>query len=311
MVSDDLVRDPKIEIVELNEEYTKFVMSDTDTSVANALRRVILSETPTIAIDLVEIERNSSVLHDEFIAHRLGLIPLRSQSVEKMTNTRDCNCMSECEQCSVVFELSVKCVDDTTRDVTSRDLRNMSSDTTVQPAHGDDDSPGILLVKLRKNQELKLRCVARKGVGKEHAKWNPTATVAMKYDPYVEINEDRIAELTRKEREQFVNSCPTKVFALDSTSGRVFIDDPQKCMFCEECKGKASYILKKKGLPYHRQDIVRISDKPGRYIFTVESTGALRPEEIVLSALQVIRSKLDHVHSYLLEDADQPGDFNM
>lgn len=48
-----------------------FDLRETDLSMANALRRIMLSEVPTLAIDLVDIEINNSVLNDEFIAHRL------------------------------------------------------------------------------------------------------------------------------------------------------------------------------------------------------------------------------------------------
>lgn len=76
-------REPEIKILELSKYVIKFELLNTDLSVANSLRRIIIAEVPTMAIDLVEVVENTSALHDEFIAHRLGLLPMQSFDVDK------------------------------------------------------------------------------------------------------------------------------------------------------------------------------------------------------------------------------------
>eukprot|EP00158_Paraphelidium_tribonemae_P003322 Partr_v1_DN26042_c0_g1_i2_m483 putative RNA polymerase II len=142
---------------------------------------MILIDCTSLAIDLVEIENNTSVLPDEFLAHRLGLIPLTSHTVNNFKYTRECTCAQNCPECSIELTLNVTCTENHTREVTSREL--ISQDADVMAVTAGDTDAGILIAKMRKNQEIRVRCIAKKGIGKEHSKWSPVCGVAFEYDP--------------------------------------------------------------------------------------------------------------------------------
>jgi DNA-directed RNA polymerase II subunit RPB3 len=209
-------RTPNIELRKLEDNYAEFVLTDTDPSVANAFRRVMIAEVPTIAIDLVEFKNNTSVLNDEFIAHRLGLVPLISDDAVRMARPIDPH--DDDAQVDVEFELNVKCTNDQTLMVFDTDLVQLPhelgfnvmpvSKYVQQQAPENQQLPAIVLVKMRKGQELSLKATARKGIGKDHAKWIPVATAVFQFIPEITINQTLMDELTPEQKQQLVASNP-------------------------------------------------------------------------------------------------------
>ena len=121
---------------------------------ANALRRICLNGVPIYAIDTVDIIENSSVLADEGITHRLGLIPLKTD-------------LSRSDESDSRIMLTLDSGDDTEtgRIVTTAELS--SDDKVVKPS-----SDQIPIIHLAPGQKLKFEAYARLGRGTEHAKWN-------------------------------------------------------------------------------------------------------------------------------------------
>lgn len=103
---------PSIKVSRCSKYCIEFELFDTDLAIANSLRRIMISEVPTLTIDLVELRENTSALHDEFIAHRLGLIPLISEQVDSFATAEECACQKMCNKCTVNYRLAITCPPD-------------------------------------------------------------------------------------------------------------------------------------------------------------------------------------------------------
>ena len=83
---------PKIELIDLKPDSIKFRLKDADLAFANSLRHVITHEVPTMAIDIVQVTENTSPLFDEFVVHRLGIVPLISEEKDNYNFTLNYSC---------------------------------------------------------------------------------------------------------------------------------------------------------------------------------------------------------------------------
>ena len=157
-----------IKILESSDSRIKVSIKGVDRVYANALRRFAISEVPCMAIDDVVIQQNSSVLYDEILAHRLGLIPL-STDLKGYVLPQDCSCKTDlgCSKCRVLLVLNAVATDDV-KTIYSGDLR--SEDESVKPFVDN-----IPIVKLAPDHEIKLEAYAKLGKGRDHAKWQPVS----------------------------------------------------------------------------------------------------------------------------------------
>ena len=151
----------QIEILSKDKEqgHISFILKDSSVFFANTLRRMILEEVPTLAMEDIAFKDNSSALYDEIIAHRLGLIPITTD-LKSYNLPADCTCKGKgCAKCTVQMSLQVKSAGIVyAEEITSKDPK-------CKPVFGKTP-----IVKLIKGQSLAFEATAMLGQGKDHVK---------------------------------------------------------------------------------------------------------------------------------------------
>ncbi len=232
-----------------------------------------------MAIEDVIMIENTSVLYDEVVAHRLGLIPLKTD-LDAYVLPEDCDCKSElgCSKCRASFTLEAEATGEPVM-VYSSDLKPESE---VVPVSGN-----IPIVKLGPAQKLRLELYARLGRGIEHAKWQPVCACAYKYLPKVTLNAENLAN-----PEEVIRICPTKVYVHDPEK-KIAVRDELACTLCMNCVETAVPVDSKKSFP------VKVEGDESAFLFYVESTGALPPRRVVLEAAKVLEKKATSLNDFV------------
>jgi len=158
-------------IIKTTEEIS--FITDVDVSLANAIRRSV-GEISILAIDECDIYKNDSVLYDEIIAHRLGLLPLKNQKVKA----------------DQTIEMKMKFKG-----------KGEAVEVLASELDGDVIYPDTPIVLLGEGQELELIAKAKAGKGIDHAKFMP-GLAYYKHLPKIKISGDG------EKQTELVEICP-------------------------------------------------------------------------------------------------------
>ena len=258
----------EIEVLEKNDTSMRLIVREADVPLMNALRRIVISEVPSMAVDEIVIIENSSIMQDEIIAHRLGLIPLKTD-LDSYNLPEECPCESEfgCNLCRVTLTIDAEAKEGT-RTVYSGEL--VSENPDVVPV-----SDRIPLTKLAKGQKLKLEAYARLGRGKNHAKWQPVSMCAYKYFPKIEVASKNCDGCGK-----CVEICPRKVLTIKEN--KIDVRDLMACNLCQDCVEACP-----KNPP-----VIKADWEKNAFIFNLESTGVLPPERVLQEATKILDKRL-------------------
>lgn len=268
----------KIEFSSLEENAASFVLSDVSIAFANALRRAMTSEVMAFAIEDVKIYDNTSALFDEILTHRLGLIPLVTDP-DNFVPRSQCSCDGTgCPRCTVTLTMSVEgpCV------VMSGDL--VSQDAFVQPA--EDKIP---IVKLEKSQKVVIEAQAYMERGIEHAKWSPVTVCG--YKNYPAITHDERCDGCGL----CVEVCPKDILQVKGSVIGVKDGVLELCSLCRLCE----LACLNSGIG--NEPAIHIGMDERKFLFTVESAGALPTVGIIKHGLLFLKNHSDELHEALSE----------
>jgi len=276
-----------IRIISLSDECVEFDMIGIDPPLANAFRRILLAEVPTVAISRVTMYQNTGVIHDENVAHRLGLVPIKCEPDALSWKAAD----AEIDETNCIkFNLHVTC--------NTGSCSVYSSDLVWQPLTEEqakkfeDDPPrpvadNILIAKLRANQEIECECFCEKGVGKEHAKWSPVCTASYRLMPA--LDRTQAAAIVGRSR----TTRSTSIFDVDHSNegGRAVAIGPRRCATSRNCI--QAFAGDDKGL--------ELTKAKNHYLFMVESVGQMPAPILFQKAVLKLKEKCETAMTVLAE----------
>lgn len=308
----------KVVFHENGQHDASFSLVGLDASIANAFRRIMIAEIPTLAIEDIWVNNNTSVIQDEVLCHRLGLVPFKGGKYglhefmkwykkpgadqDPFENSMDYN--------TVKVELDVLCTRRADAEPGEKDPRKLfdhanvyasdlkflpvgqqvevfAGDQTIEPVN-----PDILVAKLRPGQQIQLMAHMHKGIGADHSKFSPVATASYRLLPLITITRPIVGA----DADKFQRCFPEGVIGLQKVTKQdakanpdlkghegemqAVVEDSMKDTVSRECLRHPEFA-----------DKVKLGRQRDHFIFQVESTGQWDSDELFLEAVKHLKAK--------------------
>ncbi len=240
-----------------------FLLKSSTPEFANALRRTMMDSVPAMAVEEVEFRKNSSALYDEFIAHRLGLLPLTTD-LKSYNLPEECKCEGKwCPRCTTKLSLKAK----GPGYVYASELK--AKDPKIKPVF-----PKTPIAKLLKGQELEFEATAVLGKGKAHVKFSP-CLAWYTYEPIITVDN------SSAKFDEFKDKYPPQVFDKNGKIDKKLILSQG---LVDACEGIC-------------EDVVKIGYNKENFVFNIEPWGQLTASEIIQRATEILEGTVSDFES--------------
>ena len=291
----------KIEILEETDESIKLLLSETDRSMANALRRSLITDVPKMAIDEVrfqlgtkeeegEVWETTGPIPDEMVAQRLAMIPIPTIH-DKFYFQDECpNCKDlveadrGCLECQMIYTCVVFGTEEG-RWVTADDLKYLGEESLEIPA----EYKTIPITKLLKGQMLEFYATAVMGRGKDHTKWSPVCGVS--------FSPRRIGVMNNKTKAKILWDMDLKINAKDFDKDGKLTDINKVSTLISELNhvGEGTEVSRE------FKDAITLEDVPGEFILYFETDGSMTPRTAFLKASEELGGRFGSLEQDLSE----------
>lgn len=278
--------DIKVEIQSLDDTKGRLVIDGVHPYFVNALRRTLLAEVPKLAIEDVTFYDNTSALFDESIAHRLALVPLK-------TDPSTLNLVGQVDEETGehTYMVRYRLTAEGPKMVTSGDLE------CDDDGHAPVDK-NIPIVELLDGQRLILEATAVLGQGTDHAKFQVCSAVGYKYYPTAHVNNAKIPEDLRQAA---VDTTPKGILGLDD--GKLVVLEEERVNKADDVQLFKVPSGANEGKTLREVDGFKVDYDDRKFVFRFETDGSLSAEDAMLKAVELLKERFGRFR-------DLSGDLN-